>query len=372
MQPNEINLIIKTKVINLAKALINQEKAPIIISPQKNETGFWFGGGNMIMDTNKRFILAGRYRNFGDSRTGIKIGDRGLELAIFTSTDFFGKFEKIKSFSKLDLGVDNKKVVSIEGVSLHSLNGKIELPISTEKNIPYPENISSFQKPGTGVWSIDLISADTPEAFDTSHIHCILDSQTPAVLHVKDPFTFDTKTGDTALIYCSHPHTWSSSISGLAVRKKGADDFVRVTESVLHRGNVWDVAITRLTDRFPVPRLGVLKYLPPISLYFYDGGECVRQLDDNPKVGKRPRGYSCEEIGGLAWGLDTDFPHIERLSVNSQLFISPKGTGCSRYVSTFVTDDSVYATWQQSQDDLSQPLVGHKLPMEAIEDILKE
>ena len=39
------------------------------------------------------------------------------------------------------------------------------------------------------------------------------------------------------------------------------------------------------------------------------------------------------------------------------MFISPTGTGCSRYVDVLETKDGFYATWQQSQDDLSQPLV---------------
>ena len=119
-----------------------------------------------------------------------------------------------------------------------------------------------------------------------------------------------------------------------------------------------------------VPCVGILKDLPPLSLYFYDGAECLRQHDENTKAVSRPRGYSCEEIGGLAWGFDKDFPNMERLSVNFPLFISPYGTGCSRYISTLCTDTALHAAWQQSQDDLSQPLVGHSLDMEEVEKTL--
>ncbi len=119
----------------------------------------------------------------------------------------------------------------------------------------------------------------------------------------------------------------------------------------------------------PVPQVGALTDLPPLSLYFYDGAECLRQHDENPRAVKRPRGWSCEEIGGVAWGWN-DSPHMERLSINAPLFVSPQGTGCSRYVATLVTDDAVYATWQQSQDDLSQPLVGHGLSMADVANIL--
>jgi hypothetical protein len=37
-----------------------------------------------------------------------------------------------------------------------------------------------------------------------------------------------------------------------------------------------------------------------------------------------------------------------------------------------VTEDAVYAAWQQSQPDLSQPFVGFALPMEEVERILKD
>jgi hypothetical protein len=58
------------------------------------------------------------------------------------------------------------------------------------------------------------------------------------------------------------------------------------------------------------------------------------------------------------------------LNVQAPLFTSPTGTVCSRYVSTMVDDRGILASWQQSQADLSQPLVAHHLPMQEIEHIL--
>ena len=63
---------------------------------------------------------------------------------------------------------------------------------------------------------------------------------------------------------------------------------------------------------------------------------------------------------------------MERLSVISPLFISPWGTGCSRYVKALLCDDGIYAIWQQSREDRSQPLVGHLLPLEEVERLLTE
>jgi hypothetical protein len=72
----------------------------------------------------------------------------------------------------------------------------------------------------------------------------------------------------------------------------------------------------------------------------------------------------------MAVGFDELFPEIFRISSYAPMFISPHGTGCSRYVSTLVTADGILATWQQSQENFSQPLVGNFLPVEQIEEIL--
>ena len=108
-----------------------------------------------------------------------------------------------------------------------------------------------------------------------------------------------------------------------------------------------------------------------MSLYFYDGAECLRSLDQNPQAAKRPRGYSCEELGGLAWGWNDDFPRINPISTDFPLFISPHATGCSRYVSTiFLQNEDLIATWQQAQPDGSQPLVANQLNKSEIHRIL--
>jgi len=369
MKKND-NSLLKEKLITLAKKLINQEKARILMRPLRNARGFWFGSGNVIKEEDGTFYMVGRYRNEGDSRTGLEAGERGLELDIFAAKDFYGPFEKIKSFVKSDLDVGNKRVLSIEGSCLHKRGNEFELFISSEKAISYPEEVKKYQKKGTGIWTIDLISADKIKNLDSSSIKQVLASEEPPYLHTKDPVVFDLPNGDTGMIFCSHPFAWSSSNSGLAIRKKNEEDFIKVSESILHRGFVWDIAVTRITDRLPIPQIGIFKDIPAISLYFYDGAECVREHEQSSRGIKRARGYSCEEIGGLAWGFDEDFPKIERLSVNAPLFVSPNGTGCSRYVSTLVTEEAIYASWQQSQPDFSQPFVGHSLTMEEVEEIL--
>ena len=363
---------IKDRLQRFACALINQETANILVEPQGESEGFWFGGGNVICDNDGVFWLCGRYRNHGDSRTGVGSGERGLELAIFSSVSVLGPWEKKKSFTKKELDNGNAEVVSIEGASLFIGSAGVELFLSTEKNRSYPSKVIDYQKKGTGIWDINVIASDSVVGLDSSSIYTAICSDELGSLHVKDPVAFQVPGGnnETGLLFCSHPYTWASSNTGLAVRESGQEQFKIESFNALTRGDSWDVACTRITDRLSVPPLGVFSGMPPISIYFYDGAECLRSLEESTIGVPRPRGFSCEEIGGMAVGFDELFPEIFRISSHAPMFVSPHGTGCSRYVSTLVTAEGILATWQQSQENLSQPLVGNFLPVEQIEEIL--
>lgn len=357
---------------NLLSELINQQQAHVLVPAYQTKLGFWFGGGNIVHDQNGGIWLSGRYRSHGDSRTGLEAGQRGLECAIFRSDDDGQTFTKVHSWSKADLSYPEKKVLSIEGTALHQLSdGTWELFISSEKALSYPEALKHYQKPGTGVWTIDRITGESMEELNPSTLSPVLENHTrPEYLHIKDPVVFDAPNGDTALMFCSHPFTWASANTALAVRPKGNTQFRMESWEIVKRGVCWDVASTRITGRLPIPPIGCFADTPPCAVYFYDGAECVRTHEENPRAHKRPRGYSCEEIGGAFFGWDETFPRMERLSQLMPFFISPWGTGCSRYVETVSTQDGILAAWQQSQKDLSQPLVGHFLPMDDIRRIL--
>jgi hypothetical protein len=355
----------------LLAALIDQEAARVLVSPYEDAMGFWFGGGSLANEA-EAIWLSGRYRNYGDSRTGLKAGQRGLECTLFRSDDGGQTFQKEHSWSKADLSCEGRTVLSIEGTALHRRpDGAWELYISSEKDLVYPGSVGAFQKPGTGVWTIDRMTGPSPAALDPSTLEPVLENlDHPAYLHVKDPVVFNHPDGGTAMIFCSHPFCWTSSNSGLAVRRPGEEAFAVRAWEVVSRGATWDVAATRVTDRLPVPPVGCFAKEGACAVYFYDGAECVRSLEENPLAHKRPRGYSCEEIGGAFLGWDEAFPAMERLSVLEPMFVSPWGTGCSRYVSTLVTKAGILAAWQQGQPDGSQPLVGRFLPMEEVRRIL--
>ena len=364
------------KLRQLGLRLLDQHAARTLVPALGEASGYWFGGGNLVQEPSGDLLLCGRYRNPGDARKGTDAGERGLEFSIFRATNPEGPFEKIHSFSKEDLSTEEAPVVSIEGGSLlPSCDGESwELFVSTEKEIPYPKNLIHFQKPGTGVWSIDCLTGDSsePTSINTEDSSTVLSTSEGGFLHMKDPVAFRTTDGFTQLVFCSHPFSWSSSNTGLATRATDGGAFNLVSNSVLERGPSWDVACVRVTERLSLPQVGILESLPPLSLYFYDGAECLRSLDQNPKAARRPRGYSCEELGGLAWGFDDEFPKLRRISQDFPLFVSPHATGCSRYASaSFLADGTLAAAWQQVAVDGSQPLVGHSLQAEEVVRILR-
>ncbi len=352
------------RLIQVGRRLVSQVDADILVGPRAEEQGFWFGSGNICRDRDGSLLLCGRYRNGGDSRVGLEAGTRGAELAVFRSADGGESFQHVVSLCKDDVAPQGRQVVSIEGSCLRRTDAGLELYVSSEKRLDYPDSVQEFQKPGTGIWSIDVLRASDVQGLAAAEPEPVLCSDEPCRLHVKDPVVFDLD-DHTFMIYCWHPFSWTSSNTGVAeMRPDGS--FTDCTDVLLPRGPAWDVTVCRVTARLALPGVGVLAEMPPVSLYFYDGAECFH---DHGATG-RPRGYSCEEIGGLAAGLDTQFPALTRLSVEGPLFCSPYGTGCSRYVSVYEGEQGYVATWQHSRPDGSQPLVVNRVSMAEVADIL--
>lgn len=368
---------LEQRLTKLADALINQERARTIVPAQQPSSGFWFGGGNVIEDSDGTLHVIGRFRNHGDSRTGVAAGERGLELAIFTSRDHGENWEKSLSFSKQELDVGQRTVLSIEGCALRRTASGYELYVSTEKDgVGYPTGFDSYLKPGTGVWTIERLAATTLQGLKDSPLETVVECEDLRWLHVKDPFIHERSDGELKLLFCSHPFSWSSSNTGYRAAPTGATadlsespHFGPAHYEFFPRGTTWDVAMTRGTCVLDVPRVGAFADIDA-SLLFYDGGESLRDLDEHSTAVKRPRGYSCEELGGVAYIQNGNFDRVERLSKFLPQFISPYGTGCSRYVDVLATDAGMMATWQQSQEDRSQPLVMNALSHDEVADIL--
>ncbi|MFK7805483.1 MAG: exo-alpha-sialidase [Anaerolineae bacterium] len=363
----------KKRLIAFGQKLIDQEKCKVIVSANQPKSGFWFGGGNLSQGADGKLYLIGRYRNFGDSRTGLGMGERGLELSIFCSNDRGQSFEKVLSMNKADLTRQHTagwETLSIEGAALHFTSNGVELFVSSEKKIGYPDALAGYLKPGSGRWTIEHARAKSIQELELAPFKTIIENDDARWLHPKDPFFRSQPNGDLLLGFVTHPFNWAGSNSGYAVRRAGENHFDPAVFDFFPTGLTWDIAISRITSWLPLPQVGVLADGVSRTLVFYDGGESMRDLDEHKSAMSRPRGYSCEELGGLAVADESGTADFERLSILGPDFVSPHGTGCSRYVDVLETAEGYYATWQQSQPDFSQPLVMNFVSKEEVEHLL--
>lgn len=345
-----------------AHTLVDPAHARIAIPPERAGKGYWFGGGNMAVGPYGLLYLTGRYRNAGDSRTGLDLGDRGKELAVFRSADHGNSWTKVLAFDKQAVAPAGVETLSIEGSAIRFTGTGVELYVSSEKRVPYPERVAAYEKPGTGVWSIERLVAPTIDGLRRASPRTIIASSDPATLQIKDPFLFDRADGACMLFFCHHSFNWSSSGTGFVTLGADGNPAGSPVFDCYPRGPAWDVAITRGTCVLPLP----LTIAPAgTGLVFYDGGECLRNLDEHAKAKKRPRGYSCEELGGLGYYVDDDPGTFIRISDIFPEFVSPTGTGSLRYVDVLTTPDAFLATWQQSQPDGSQALMMHTVARQA-------
>lgn len=352
---------------DLASAIVDQQRARVAVKPQQKSSGFWFGGGNLVADTRGSLWLVGRYRDAGDSRSGLQQGKRGWQLSVLHASDVEAPFEEVGNLQKSSLGVNDRQVLSIEGSALRQLpDSSWELYVSSEKtNIGYPEPFTDYLKPDTGVWTIDRLRAQSIDGLLSAAVETVVESRELAHMHVKDPFLYELSSDQTLLLFCTHPYCWTSSNSAYVPMRDGDVIFRSAVYDFFARGFTWDVAMTRATCAWDVPAVGRFQDRQ-VTLLFYDGGESLRNMDEHETAMRRARGYSCEELGGVAYVLDHQFANVRRLSRYCPSFVSPWGTGCSRYVDVLTTKEGVIATWQQSQDDLSQPLVRHFLKMDDV------
>jgi len=69
-------------------------------------------------------------------------------------------------------------------------------------------------------------------------------------------------------------------------------------------------------------------------------------------------------LGGIAYCFDQEFPlKFHRLSTLFPEFISPFGTGASRYHTLVpLSNGNLLGIWQQSSNNSSQKLIGNILP----------
>ena len=109
---------------------------------------FWFGGGNSVRDpSDGSLYLIGRYRDAGDSRTGLTSGPRGRALSIFRSTDNGRSFAEVRTWDKSDLYCGSA-VLSIEGSALRLNKRRVQVLGLHRKSSPLSAARRRFSEAG--------------------------------------------------------------------------------------------------------------------------------------------------------------------------------------------------------------------------------
>ena len=118
MPEQDLNTKARDALVSLAK-LVDQDAASVLVEPQQNADGFWFGSGNLIEPEPGRYLLCGRYRNRWRLRT--EPGQGAMAgFAIFRGTTPTGPFTKIRSFTKQDLCAQKRRWFRLRVVNFSS------------------------------------------------------------------------------------------------------------------------------------------------------------------------------------------------------------------------------------------------------------
>jgi hypothetical protein len=83
------------------------------------------------------------------------------------------------------------------------------------------------------------------------------------------------------MMLSTHPFNWASSNTALAVQPAGQDQLGPIDQTFFPRGFTWDVAVSRICGVLEVPRFGIFEAAPSTHLYFYDGAEGMRDLEEH-------------------------------------------------------------------------------------------
>jgi len=305
-----------------APPLFDPESGRTVIAPLGSGSGWWAGAPSALW-SDDRYYLSYRVRR--------PQPERGGETRIAVSSDG-ERFETIWTGRKEQFGTP-----SIERCALvRTDSGRWRLYIS-------------YVDGATDKWRIDLMEADSPDAFDPAHRVPILTAEQIGAEGVKDPWicqvggvwhmiaSFATTPADlagdhgalhgTRDIY-NTGHT--KSCTGLAT---SADGVQWQWGGVLlePRDGAWDAYAARINT---------VVYRAPFWFGFYDGSKSVAE--------------NYEERCGLVHSLDLH--HWERLSITGPAIGPNGGPGSVRYVEAVQGPDWVRYYYEYTRPDGSHEL----------------
>lgn len=303
--------------------LFDPERGTIVREPGSGMSGNWAGAPGICHDpvSGKFYLTYRRRRERGAS------SDRGYAGYIATSSDGV-HFEDIWEMRKEELNSP-----SIERFCLRQSGDRWLLYVS-------------YVDPADNRWRIDVVSAESPEAFNLGDRRSVLTADSTGTEGVKDPYVL--RVGPAWLMYVSYATPGlvadrSSAHATADIYNTGATTFPTGLATSLDgitydwHGEVFGVG--KGWDRYQA-RIGSIVRVDGGWLGFYDGSADVSE--------------NYEERCGLA--LSTNLVNWLRLTPGNPALTSPSATGSLRYVDPVTTDGMTYFYFEYARKDGSHEL----------------
>lgn len=278
-----------------------------VLEPDAPGPGNWVGCPTVLHDPARNSLLMTYRRR---RPRGGPPPDRGHRCAIAESRDGV-HFDELWSVTK-----DAFDSTSMERFCLHrDPTGRYYLYVS-------------YEHPEDGRWRIDVLEADSPEAFDPARARTVLTPAGTGTDAVKDPYV--VRVGPAYYLYASTFLTAAGPApTALAVGLDGLR-FHWLGET-LHVGESWDRYQARLSC---VVRRGSL------FVGLYDGAAGPEE--------------DTEERLGVAFS--SDLVHWKRASVDAPWRVSPHATGSLRYPDAVELDGILHLYYEYAREDGSHEL----------------
>ncbi len=278
-----------------------------VLEPDAPGAGSWVGCPTVVYDPSRESVLMTYRRR---RPRGGPSPDRGHECFVAESRDGV-HFTDIWSVTK-----DAFPTTSMERFCLHrDAGGRYLLYVS-------------YEHPEDGRWRIDVLVADSPDAFDPASSRTVLTPAGTGTDAVKDPYV--VRVGPAYYMYVSTfltaagpaPTSLAVSLDGLAFRWLG---------ETLGVGTGWDRYQARLSC--VIPR-------GPLFVGLYDGAGGPEEDTD-------------ERLGAA---VSADLRTWLRLSEDGPWAVSPHATGSLRYPDAIELDGVVHLYYEYAREDGSHEL----------------
>lgn len=280
------------------------EDGETVLAPQSGGRGHWVGAPSVLVEeAGSRVLLSYRRRRPRDGSAD----ERGYLAAVAESSDGGRTFTDIWHLTKNEVATS-----SIERFSLRrGSEGGYLLYTSWE------------DPPSSGRWRIDVLRADSPDAFSLDSAMPVLSPDDLGVDAVKDPVVVTR--GDEVVMYASTFLTPAGPAPTSVATSRDGTAFVPVGMA-LGVGAGWDAYQARLSSVLPFGH-GHVGY--------YDGGAS--------------RDEDTEERCGIA--VSVDLVHWRSVSTQQPAIVSPYASGSLRYVEVVTIGDTPYAYYEYTRPD---------------------